>query len=98
MIVVIGKVYTCKHKIFEKRTNICNIIFSQSGQSLVIVTLRSKVFIWSCQTQNEMKDKYITLIEQFQNPNKINRKRGKIDTLAQKYTTVNFPGLERAFQ
>ena len=44
MKIVIGKVYTCKYKIFEKRTNLCNIMFSQTAQSLIIATLRSKVY------------------------------------------------------
>ena len=44
MKIVIGKVYTCKYKIFEKRTNLCNIIFSQTAQSLIIATLRGKVY------------------------------------------------------
>ena len=75
MIVVFGKVYTCKYKIFEKRKNLYNINFSQTAESLIIATLRSKVFIWPCQKQNKMKDKHTTLIEQFQNPIKINRRK-----------------------
>jgi hypothetical protein len=37
--------------------NLCKINFSQTVESLVIATLRSKVFIWPCQKQNKMKDK-----------------------------------------
>ena len=75
MIVVIGKAYTCKHKIFDKPKNLCNTFFSQTAESLIIAALRSKVFIWSCHKQNKMKDKHTTLIEQFQNPIKINRRK-----------------------
>ena len=60
MIVVIGKAYTCKCKIFEKRTNLCNIIFSQTAESSNCYIMEQSIYLVMSNTEWNERQIYHT--------------------------------------